>query len=326
VAEESFRAAWCPAHGSPDVVEVRTRPATAVGAGQVGVRVHAAALNFPDVLMIAGTYQIPVPAPFVPGSEFAGVVEEIGSEVEGIAVGDRVAGMVLTGAFAQRVVADAAVLTRLDADADLFAAAAGGVAYRTAYHCLRSTAAVVAGTELVVLGAGGGVGLAAVQVGVALGARVTAVASSAEKLAIAERYGAHTVIRHGDGELRAQLRRALPGGAEVVVDPVGGTLSEPALRSLRRGGRFVTVGFASGTIPAIPLNLVLVKGIAVVGFHLQDVPPAEYARNEAELRELLRQGRVVPHIGAVHPLDDVVGALTRLAEGRAVGKVLLDLR
>lgn len=320
-----MRAAICRQHGPPEVVRVEQRPVPVAGPGQVGVRVQAAAVNFPDVLLVAGSYQVNVPPPFVPGSEFAGVVDEIGSQNCGFTVGDRVTGTGLFGAFAERVVVDAAALSAIPDGVDAFTAAAFGVAHRTAYHALRSMARLVAGDELVVLGAGGGVGLAAVQLGVALGAHVTAVASSAEKLAVAADYGAGKLINHGDGELRAALRTALPDGADVVIDPVGGELAEPALRSLRRGGRFVTVGYASGVIPSIPLNLVLIKGIHVLGFQFQDVPTDEFDRNEGELRALLVSGRVAPHVGAVYPLTETAEALRHVAEGRAVGKVLIDL-
>ena len=178
---------------------------------------------------------------------------------------------------------------------------------------------------MIVLGAGGGVGLAAVQLGVQLGANVTAVASSAEKLDAAASYGAHDLINHRSDDLRAALREALPDGAHAVIDPVGGELSEPALRSLRRGGRFVTVGYASGVIPRIPLNLVLVKGVTVLGFQFQDVPPDEFARNEDELRDLLATGTVSPHIGAVYPLAETSRALRHVADGKRVGKVLIDI-
>ena len=167
--------------------------------------------------------------------------------------------------------------------------------------------------------------MAAVQLGVALGANVTAVASSAQKLDVAASYGASHIINHRESELRPALRGALPDGADVVFDPVGGELSEPALRSLRRGGRFVTIGYASGTIPRIPLNLVLVKGIAVVGFQFQDVLPDEFVRNEHELRALLVSGTVSPHVGAVYPLAETAKALRHVADGRAIGKVLIDL-
>ncbi|MCP9273273.1 NADPH:quinone oxidoreductase family protein [Mycolicibacterium arenosum] len=319
-----MRAAVCPEYGPPEVVSIEDIAGPTVAADQVGVRVEAAAVNFPDVLLVANKYQISVPPPFVPGSEFAGVVDEVGSTASGFVVGDRVAGTGMFGAFAERVAIDPAALTPIPDGVESATAAAFGVAHRTAYHTLQSTAGIEAGDELVVLGAGGGVGLAAVQLGVALGARVTAVASSAEKLAVAGEYGAASLINYRDGELRAAFKDALPDGADVVVDPVGGELSEPALRALRRGGRFVTIGYASGVIPRIPLNLVLVKGVHVLGFQFQDVPPGEFDRNEAELREMLASGRIVPHVGAVYALDDAARALRHVADGRAIGKVLIE--
>ncbi|MDG4668530.1 NADPH:quinone oxidoreductase family protein [Mycobacterium sp. 236(2023)] len=320
-----MRAAVCPAYGPPDVVRVEEQAVPAAGPGQVGVRVAAAAVNFPDVLLVAGTYQVSVPPPFVPGSEFAGVVDEIGPETVGFAIGDRVTGTGMVGAFAERVVVDAATLAPIPDGVDARAAAASGVAHRTAYHTLRSVARVSAGDELIVLGAGGGVGLAAVQLGVALGADVTAVASSAEKLSVAGKYGAARLVNHKAGDLRSALRETLPDGADAVIDPVGGDVSEPALRSLRRGGCFVTVGYASGVIPRIPLNLILIKGIAVLGFQFQDIAPDEFTRNEGELRNLLASGRVTPHIGATYSLDETAAALRHVGEGRAIGKVLIDL-
>jgi NADPH2:quinone reductase len=307
------------------VVRIEEQPSPPLPDGHVRVRVAAAAVNFPDVLLVADRYQVSVPAPFVPGSEFAGFIVETAPGVAGFEVDDRVAGMQMFGAFAEEIAVPAAGLVSIPDGVDDQVAAAAGVAYRTAYHTLRSVAGIRAGQSLVVLGAGGGVGLAAVQLGVLLGASVTAVASSAEKLDVAATYGAVHTINHRDGDLRGALKQALPDGAHAVVDPVGGDLSEPALRSLRRGGRFVTVGFASGTIPRIPLNLVLVKGISVVGFHFQDIPADEFARNEDELRDHLVSGRVRPHIGAVYPLTETAQALQHVAEGRAIGKVLIDL-
>jgi NADPH:quinone reductase len=320
-----MRAAVCPAYGTPDVVRIEDQPSPTLAPGQVRVRVGAAAVNFPDVLLIANEYQISVPPPFVPGSEFAGVITETSEGAEGFAVGDRVTGTGLHGAFADEVAVSPAGLSPIPAGVDERTAAAFGVAYRTAYHTLRSMARVQEGDELIVLGAGGGVGLATVQLGVQLGASVTAVASSPEKLDVAAGYGAKHLINHKSADLRAALQEARPDGADAVVDPVGGELSEPALRSLRRGGRFVTVGFASGSIPRIPLNLVLVKGVHILGFQFQDVPPDEFARNDHELRELLVSRRVSPHICAVYPLADTVAALRHVADGRAVGKVLIDL-
>jgi NADPH2:quinone reductase len=322
------RAALCREHGPPEVVRVGEVPAPALGAGQVRVAVRAAAVNFPDVLLVAGHYQVPVPPPFVPGSEFAGAVTEVADGVAGIAVGDRVIGTAMVGAFAEQAVVGADVVRAVPPGVDDRTAAAFGVAHRTAQHVLRSVARVGPGDELVVLGAGGGVGLAAVQLGAVLGATVTAVASSAEKLAVASSQGATRVIDHSAGELRPALRAALPAGADAVVDPVGGDLSEPALRSLRWGGRFVTVGYAAGSIPRIPLNLVLLKGVAVLGFQFRDFvehAPEEAARNEAELMDLLASGRVTPHVGAAFPLDETAAALRHVADGRAVGKVVIDV-
>jgi NADPH2:quinone reductase len=184
------------------------------------------------------------------------------------------------------------------------------------------------GEELVVLGAGGGVGLAAVQLGKVLGASVTAVASSVEKLEVASSHGATNLIDHRSVDLRQALRELLPEGADVVVDPVGGDLAEPALRALCWGGRFVTVGYASGVIPRIPLNLVLLKGVEILGFQFRDFAEhaaVEYQRNEDELMELLASQRAAPHIGARFPIDEVVAAMRFVADGRAIGKIVLDV-
>jgi NADPH2:quinone reductase len=226
------------------------------------------------------------------------------------------------------VVLSAASLTRIPAGVDAGVAAAFGVAHRTAYHVLRSVATIQHGEELIVLGAGGGVGLAAVQLGVLLGATVTAVASSNEKLAVASAYGATHLVNHRAVDVRQALKNLLPKGGDVVIDPVGGELAEPALRCLRYGGRFVTVGYASGVIPRIPLNLVLLKGMQILGFQFIDFAAhraGELERNEAALLELLGSGRVVPHIGARFALDEAAAALRYVADGRAIGKVLLDI-
>lgn len=329
-----MRAAVCPEHGTPDVVRVEDVPAPTVGAGQVRVQVHAASVNFPDVLIVANEYQMKMPAPFVPGSEFAGVVTELGDGVTELAVGDRVFGTLFVGAFAEEAVAAASSLTRTPDGVEHRQAAAFGVAHRTAYYVLRSVASLRPGEELVVLGAGGGVGLAAVQLGAGMGATVTAVASSPEKLEAAAAAGATNLIDHralneGAGDLRAALRDVLPGGSDVVVDPVGGTLAEPTLRSLRYGGRFVTVGYASGEIPRIPLNLVLLKGIHILGFEFGSFmthEPEVMHRNEQELLELLGNGRVAPHIGATFSLEEASAALQYVADGKAIGKVVLDIR
>ena len=323
-----MRAALCRRYGGPDVVEIVDVPAPVLGPGQARVRVHVGAVNFPDVLVIADTYQQSAPTPFIPGSEFAGVVTEVAEGVDTVAVGDRVFGSTFIGAFAEEVCVGAGALARVPDGVEDQAAAAFGVAYRTAYHVLRSVAALAPGEELIVLGAGGGVGSAAVQLGALLGATVTAIASTPEKLEAARACGAQRLIDHRAGDLRSALKAALPQGADVVVDPVGGDLAEPALRSLHYGGRFVTVGYASGTIPRIPLNLVLLKGVVVLGFQFRDFATHradDMARNDAELLALLAQGRARPLIGTTFDLSETAKALRHVAEGQAVGKVVLQV-
>jgi NADPH2:quinone reductase len=318
----------CRSIGPPEVVTVEHVASPEVEAGSARVAVQAASVNFPDVLLVAGEYQIKVPPPFVVGSEYAGVVTEVAGDVTQVATGDLVTGTGIVGAFAEEAVSDASRLVRIPGGVSADHAAAFGVAHRTAYHVLRSIADVQPSDELVVLGAGGGVGLAAVQLGAVLGATVTAVASSDEKLAVTQANGATRVVNHRDGDLRGQLKQVLPGGADVVVDPVGGALAEPALRALHHGGRFVTVGYAAGEIPRIPLNLVLLKGVTVMGFQFIDFAthhPDEMARNERDLLQLLADGRIVPHIGATFALDDAAAALRYVADGHAIGKVVLEV-
>ena len=324
-----MRAAVCPAYGPPEVVEIQDVPSPITGPGAARVRVSAAAVNFPDVLLIADEYQLSVPVPFTPGSEFAGEVLEVAQDVRSVAVGDRVFGSTMVGAFAEEVVVAATSLTLIPDEVEARHAAAFGVAHRTAYHALRSFAHLQPGDELIVLGAGGGVGLAAVQLGAVLGATVTAVASSAAKLEVAKVNGASRLVDHKAGDLRAMLKDLLPGGADAVIDPVGGHLSEPALRTLHYGGRFVTLGFAAGEIPRIPLNLVLLKGISVTGFQMRDFGTHQHdelQRNETELLKLFASGRAVPHIGASFPLEGAAIALRYVADGRAIGKTVLDVR
>jgi NADPH2:quinone reductase len=322
------RAALCRRYGGPEVVELADIPSPPIGPGQVRVRINVGALNFPDVLVVANTYQVSVPTPFILGSEYAGAVVEVIDGSQGLSLGDRVFGSTIVGAFAEEIVVAPTNLMRIPDGVDDRTAAGFGVTYRTAYHVLRSVAALQPGEELVVLGAGGGVGSAAVQLGVLLGATVTAVASTSEKLEAARDLGAARLIDHRAGDLRQALREALPDGADVVVDPVGGDLAEPALRSLRFGGRFVTVGYAAGSIPRIPLNLVLLKGCQILGFQFGDFArhrPDDMARNDRELLDLLVSGRAAPLVGATFDLAEAGEALRYVAEGKAVGKVLVEI-
>lgn len=296
------------------------------GEGQVVVDVVAAAANFPDVLLIADQYQISVPVPFTPGSEFAGVVRLVGPGVKGVAVGDRVTGASMIGAFAEQILVPATSVHHVDDAVDLRTAAAFGVAHRTAYLALRTMADVSPGEWVVVLGAAGGVGLAAVELAHLLGARVLAAASTDEKLAVCLEKGAEVGVNYVTENLKERIKEITGGGADVVIDPVGGPWAEQALRSMTWAGQFITVGFASGEIPRIPLNLVLLKGPVITGFTMQGIAAnraEDVARHEAELWELLATGKVVPHVGGTFPLEDGAQALVELAERRATGKVLV---
>ena len=306
------------------VVEV---PDPVASVGQVVVDVAAAAVNFPDVLVVADKYQIHIPVPFTVGSEFAGTVRSVGDGVKGLSVGDRVKGSALFGAFAEKIAVVAASLQTVDPAVDLSTAAASGVAHYTAYHALRSVARVQPGEWVVVLGAAGGVGLAGVELGTALGARVVAAASSPEKLDLCRQRGAEAGVNYSKEDLKVRVKEITGGGADVVLDPVGGIVAEPALRALRWGGRFVTLGFASGEIPRMPLNLVLLKGVQITGFTMEGFArhqAADRERDLAELAELARAGRASPYISATYSLDQVGRALSDLSERRATGKVLVD--
>lgn len=322
-----MRAVRCVEYGPPSVLVTEEVPEPSPGPGQVVVAVAAAAVNFPDVLLVADRYQLHVPVPFTPGSELAGTVVAVGAGVTGLAEGDRVMGATLIGAFAERVTVPAAALETVPPGLDLGAAAAFGVAHHTAYHALRTAARVEPGDWVVVLGAAGGVGLATVELGSVLGARVLAAASSEAKLDACRAKGAVACVDYRHEDLKERIKAITDGGATVVVDPVGGPSAEMALRALRWGGRFVSVGFASGEIPRIPLNLVLLKGVVVTGFTMEGMAgnqPGDVARDRAELRHLLATGRVVPHVSARFPLADAALALAEVADRRAVGKVLVE--
>ncbi len=289
---------------------------------------RAAAVNFADALLVANAYQVSVALPFVPGSELAGEVLAIGAGVTGLRESDLVFGTTFHGAFAERAVLAASQLTEMPGGADFGEAAAFDVAYQTAYHALRSVAEVKADDWVVVLGAAGGVGLAAVDIARKLGARVVAAASGTEKLALCRTRGAAHVIDYTTEDLKERIRELTEGGAHAVIDPVGGAAAEQALRSVRWGGTFVTLGYASGTIPKIALNLVLLKGITVKGMEIRTFglhQPELERRDRHELLALFAAGRLRPYIGARFPLADAAAALRYVADRRAVGKVVIDV-
>lgn len=291
------------------------------------MRVGAASVNFPDALMVANRYQIRIEPPFTPGTDFAGTIAAVGEGVEPSRVGERVFGNVFPGAYAELVAVSAAALQAVPVGVDLAAAAAFPTVYRTAYDSVRSTAALEAGQTLVVLGAAGGVGTAAVQVGKLLGARVIACVSSEPKAAVARTVGADEAIVYGVEPLKVRLKELTDGGADAVIDPVGGSYSEEALRATRYGGRFVVVGFASGQIPSIPLNLVLLKGVIVKGYDVASFmthEPDAFARNRRETWEHLAAGRLVPHIGGRYPLERAADAVDAVFGRRAHGKIVIE--
>ncbi|MBX5488869.1 MAG: NADPH:quinone oxidoreductase family protein [Mycolicibacterium hassiacum] len=316
----------CTDYGPPEELELLEVDDPRPGPGQVVVRIHAAAVNYPDVLAIAGRYQVREPVPFTPGSEFAGEVVAVGAEAT-LRPGDRVFGTVPTGAFAEQVVVDQVAVSAVPDKVSFADAAAFGVTYRTAYHALRSVAEVDTDDWVVVLGAAGGVGLAAVDLAKTMGARVVA-ASSGAKLAVCRERGADAAIDYDNEDLKSRIRELTGGGAHVVLDPVGGPYAEPALRALRRNGVFVTLGYAAGSIPAIPLNLVLLKAIAVRGMELRTFAmdhPEQSTRDVAELQRLFAEGRIRPHIGARFPLSRTAEALRLVADRGAVGKVVIEV-
>jgi NADPH2:quinone reductase len=322
------RALVCRRYGQPEDLEIGELTDPQPGPGDVLIRVRAAAANFADALLIANAYQVSTELPFVPGSELAGEVLDVGADVAGFKAGDRVFGTAFTGAFAECAVLAAGQVSRIPRNAGFPEAAAFGVAYRTAYHALRSVAGVRAGDWVVVLGAAGGVGLAAVDIARELGARVVAAASGPEKLALCAKRGAAGVIDYTSEDLKTRIRELTDGGAHAVIDPVGGPAAEQALRSVRWGGTFVTLGYASGTIPKIPLNLVLLKGVTVKGMEIRTFgqhQPERERRDWEELLGLFASGRLRPHIGARFPLEDAAVALRYVADRRALGKVVIDV-
>ena len=290
-----MRAAIVRQWGAPESITVEELADPEPGPGEVVGRVESAAVNYPDVLIAANEYQVSIPPPFTPGSEWAGVVERTGPGVTARAVGDRVSGGGIVGAFAQKLVApDTAA--RIPDGVSYDTAAAFSVVYGTAYSVLRSVAEVQPGEWVAVLGAAGGVGLATVDLAILLGARVLAAASSPDKLAVCRERGAEAVVDYDRESLKERMKEITDGGADVVVDPVGGTYSEEALRATHFGSRFITVGYPAG-IPRIPLNLVLLKGVRVLGYEARTFgvnAPQLLARDREELQQLYESAGVAP--------------------------------
>ena len=322
-----MKAIVCNDWGPPDSLELQDLPDIQPAAGEVVVDVRAAGVNFPDVLTVQGKYQHRPELPFTPGNEFAGTVRAVGEGVNGFRPGDRVIGFTRVGAFAEQVSAPAEVLMPMPPGMDFDTAAAITLTYGTSHHAVVDRAQLKAGETMLVLGAAGGVGLAAIEIGKALGARVIAAASSAEKLAVCREHGADVLIDYTKEDLREALTAATGGkGPDVIYDPVGGPWSEPALRSIAWRGRHLVVGFAAGEIPKLPWNLMLLKGASVVGVFWGEFAKREPKANLAAMREMLgwmAEGKLRPLVSKRYALADTAQALNDMAARKVTGKVVI---
>src|SRR5262245_14648552 len=299
----------------------------AIGPGMLAVDVRAAGCNFFDILMVRGQYQVKPPFPFVPGAELAGVVREVGAGVEGVAPGDRILASVPLGGFAERAAVPAAAAWRMPEGMSFEAGAALPIVYPTSHIALVLRAALRAGETLLIHAAAGGVGIAAVQIGKALGARVIATAGGAEKLAVARRVGADVAIDYDAGDWVEAVRAATDGrGADVIYDPVGGDVFDASLKCIAWSGRLLVIGFASGRIPEVKLNRVLLKNIALVGLHWGAYAmhePARIAETFRALFALYDAGKIAPVVFRAYPLDELPEALAALGSRRTYGKVVV---
>lgn len=322
-----MKAVICHEFGPRSGLVLQEVAAPAAGPGQLLLRVMACGLNFFDGLMVEGKYQTRPDRPFIPGSEVAGVVVALGEGVEGFHPGQRVLALAGTGGYGEQVAVDAARVLPIPDAMDFKTAAGFLITYATSHHALKDRAGLRPGETLLVLGAAGGVGLTAVEIGRRMGARVIAAASSAEKLALCRDHGADEVINYATADLRARLKELTDGqGVDVVYDPVGGPLTEPALRSLALNGRHLVIGFAAGDIPKIPLNLLLLKQSSLVGVFwgaFSRANPARHAANMAELFAWYEAGDLRPHVSGTWPLGEFAAALDTVMERRAQGKVIL---
>jgi NADPH2:quinone reductase len=325
-----MKAIVCEAWGPPSSLQLRDLPSPTPGPTQVLVRTKAAAVNFPDALIVAGKYQFRPEFPFSPGGELSGEIIAVGSDVRGFAPGDKVVGIAPYGAYAQEVLVEGTHLIPLPpniSDDDLVIAGSFVLTYGTSLHALKDRAQAQSGETLLVLGAGGGVGLAAVEIGKLLGMKVIAAASSAEKLAAAQDRGADDIINYTSEDLRERVKALTNGrGVDVVYDPVGGDFAEPALRSVGWRGRYLVVGFAAGDIPKIPVNLLLLKGSSLIGVFWGEFVRREPKLNAENMKQLftwLGQRKIHPLVSKRYPLSQAPQALDALLARQAVGKLVV---
>ncbi|WXL25515.1 NADPH:quinone oxidoreductase family protein [Ectopseudomonas mendocina] len=326
-----MKAVLCKAFGPAETLVVEETASPVAKGNEVLIDVHAAGVNFPDTLIIEGKYQFKPPFPFSPGGEAAGVVSAVGDKVSHLKVGDRVMALTGWGSFAEQVAVPAYNVLPMPGSMDFSTAAAFSMTYGTSMHALKQRANLQAGETLLVLGASGGVGLAAVEIGKALGAKVIAAASSAEKLAVAKAAGADELINYKDSSLKDEIKRLTGGkGVDVIYDPVGGDLFEEAFRSIAWNGRFLVVGFAAGGgIPALPANLPLLKGASLVGVFwgaFAQRQPQDNAANFQQLFAWHAQGKLKPLVSQTFPLAEAAKAIDTLGQRKAVGKLVISVR
>jgi len=324
-----MKALLCKEHGPAESLVIENVPAPALGAGEVRIRVRAAGVNYPDNLMIAGKYQVQPPLPFSPGFELAGEILEVSDGVTHLKPGQRVAATSMGGAMAEEICVPATNVVPIPDMMDFSSAAGFIITYGTSYHALEQRARLKPGEKLLVLGAGGGVGLTAVEIGHLMGAEVIAAASSAEKLQLAADRGATHLINYAETSLREQVRELTADqGVDVIYDPVGGELFNDCLRSAGWGGRILVIGFASGTIPNIPANIPLLKGLSIVGVFWGTFARREPETNLQNMGKLLawfEQGKLKPCISTTYSLEDASLAMTALLERRASGKLVITV-
>jgi len=322
-----MKAVLCKAFGPPESLVIESVESPTPGHGQVVVSVKACGVNFPDTLIIQGKYQFKPPLPFSPGSEVAGIVKEVGTGVERVKIGDRVIASSAYGGFAEEVVSEVEAVIPMPDGLDFDIASAFVLTYGTCLHALKDRANLQPGERLLVLGAAGGIGLAAIEIGTVLGAHVIAAASTDEKLAVCRQHGASEVINYSTEDLKERIRVLTNGqGVDVVIDPVGGNYSEAVLRAMAWNGRFLVIGFTAGEIPRIPLNLPLLKGFSIVGVFWGSFVARDPERNQANIQQLLgwlQEGKLRPRISARYPLERAADALNDIINRKATGKIVL---
>ena len=325
-----MKAVLCKSFGPAENLVLEETASPEPKKNEILLDVHAAGVNFPDTLIIEGKYQFKPPFPFSPGGECSGIVAAVGEKISHIKPGDRVMALTGWGSFAEQVAVPGYSVMQIPKGMDFNTAAAFGMTYGTSMHALKDRGHLQAGETLLVLGASGGVGLAAVEIGKAMGARVIAAASSAEKLAVAKAAGADELINYSESSLKDEVKRLTGGmGADVIYDPVGGDLFDQAIRSIAWNGRLLVVGFASGRIPELPVNLTLLKGAAVVGVFwgsFAQRQPQDNLTNFQQLFAWFAEGKLKPLVSQTFPLEQAAAAINALGQRKAVGKVVVQVR